>query len=36
MEIAALPFQLMFFLGFSSVAALSVKHTLVKKQIKRG
>jgi cellulose synthase/poly-beta-1,6-N-acetylglucosamine synthase-like glycosyltransferase len=26
MEIAALPFQLMFFLGFSSVAALSIKH----------
>jgi len=28
MEIAALPFQLMFFLGFSSVAGLSIKHTL--------
>jgi cellulose synthase/poly-beta-1,6-N-acetylglucosamine synthase-like glycosyltransferase len=27
-EIAALPFHLMFFLGFSSVAALSIKHTL--------
>ncbi len=26
-EIAALPFHLMFFLGFSSVAALSIKHT---------
>lgn len=31
MEIAALPFQLMFFLGFASVAALSIKHTLDKK-----
>lgn len=33
MEIAALPFQLMFFLGFSSVAALSLKHTLAKNRI---
>lgn len=31
MEIAALPFQLMFFLGFSSVAGLSIKHTMDKK-----
>lgn len=31
MEIAALPFQLMFFLGFSSVAAMSIKQTLDKK-----
>jgi hypothetical protein len=31
MEIAALPFQLMFFLGYASVAALSIKHTLEKK-----
>lgn len=31
MEIAALPFQLMFFLGFSSVAGLSIKNTLDKK-----
>ncbi len=30
MEIAALPFQLMFFLGFSSVAGLSIKHPLEK------
>jgi cellulose synthase/poly-beta-1,6-N-acetylglucosamine synthase-like glycosyltransferase len=28
MEIAAVPFQLLFFFGFSSVAALSVKHAL--------
>jgi cellulose synthase/poly-beta-1,6-N-acetylglucosamine synthase-like glycosyltransferase len=28
LELAALPFQLMFFLGFSSVATLSIKHTL--------
>lgn len=31
MEIAALPFQLMFFLGFSSVAAMSIKHTFEKR-----
>ncbi|MCB9249623.1 MAG: glycosyltransferase [Ignavibacteriales bacterium] len=31
LEIAALPFHLMFFLGFSSVAAMSIKHTLEKK-----
>ena len=31
MEIAALPFQLMFFLGFASVAALSIKHSLFNK-----
>ncbi|MCB0730331.1 MAG: glycosyltransferase family 2 protein [Ignavibacteriae bacterium] len=31
MEIAALPFQLMFFLGFSSVAGMSIKQTLDKK-----
>ena len=31
MELAALPFQLMFFLGFSSVAGLSIKHSLAKK-----
>ena len=31
MEIAALPFQLMFFLGFASVAGLSIKHSLFKK-----
>jgi len=31
MEIAALPFQLMFFIGFSSVAALSIKHSIEKK-----
>jgi len=34
MEIAALPFQLMFFLGFSSVAALSLKHAVVKRRVK--
>lgn len=32
MEIAALPFQLMFFLGFSSVAILSIKHSLEKRK----
>lgn len=31
MELAALPFQLMFFLGFSSVATLSIKHTIENK-----
>ena len=31
MEIAALPFHLMFFLGFSSVAALSFKHAKLNK-----
>lgn len=31
MELAALPFQLMFFLGFASVAGLSIKHSLEKK-----
>lgn len=31
MEIAALPFHLMFFLGFSSVAAMSFKHAKLKK-----
>ncbi len=31
MELAALPFQLIFFLGFAMVAALSVKHSLNRK-----
>jgi cellulose synthase/poly-beta-1,6-N-acetylglucosamine synthase-like glycosyltransferase len=31
LEIAALPFQLMFFLGFASVAALSIKHKIENK-----
>jgi cellulose synthase/poly-beta-1,6-N-acetylglucosamine synthase-like glycosyltransferase len=30
LEIAALPFQLMFFIGFASVSALSIKHALSK------
>jgi len=28
MEIAAIPFQLMFFFGFASIAGLSIKHNL--------
>ena len=32
MEIAALPFQLMFFLGFGAVSVLSLKHTFFKKE----
>jgi cellulose synthase/poly-beta-1,6-N-acetylglucosamine synthase-like glycosyltransferase len=32
MEIAALPFQLMFFLGFSTVSLMSLRHGYLKKQ----
>lgn len=35
LEIAALPFQLMFFIGFASMAALSFKHSSLKKQKSR-
>ncbi|MFC2135749.1 glycosyl transferase family 2, partial [Bacteroidota bacterium] len=32
LEIAALPFHLMFFFGFSSVSYLSLKHSFFKKK----
>ncbi|MFH1194202.1 MAG: cellulose synthase family protein [bacterium] len=33
MEIASLPFQLMFFSGFACVSFLSIKHSMIKKQL---
>ena len=35
LEIAAVPFQLLFFLGFTSVSVMSLKHALVARQPQR-
>ena len=32
MEIAALPFQLMFFIGFATVSIMSIKQSFAKKE----
>jgi hypothetical protein len=36
LEIAAVPFQLLFFLGFTFVSVMSVKHALLARQIAMG
>ena len=34
LELAAVPFQLLFFLGFSFVSAMSLKHAFIARQLK--
>jgi hypothetical protein len=36
LEIAAVPFQLLFFLGFSFVSGMSIKHAFLAKHLKAG
>jgi len=36
LEIAAIPFQLLFFLGFSVVSGMSIKHAFVARHLKAG
>jgi hypothetical protein len=36
LELAAVPFQLLFLLGFSFTSILSIKHAFVARELKRG